>query len=49
MRATFLDMFNKKRIKSAKSYSLTKEFKTEIQTLIVKKIIIFLKGTLLNG
>ena len=35
LRSTFLDMFPKKRVANAKSYSLTKEFKTEIQTLIV--------------
>lgn len=38
MRSTFLDMFPKKRINDAKSYSLSKEFKTEIQALVVSGV-----------
>ena len=42
MRTTFLDMFSAKRIKSAKSYSLTREFKSEAKALIVNYILLII-------
>jgi len=37
MRQVFIDMFTQQRISKTKSYGLSKEFKEEFRTLIVKK------------